>query len=146
MKLIFFLMGTLLWGNLSYTEVMWVGDPNFEARGCSLFGGIKLEPKSFAVCNSGVFCMGKVSCYFIHKDKLRNAFDWRSIIKQYNYGIDTWVLGESGVLCAASEDGSCDRININNCANLPSSQMGCSLKKVISPSIQVIPREEGDVK
>lgn len=77
---------------------MWVGDPNFEARGCTVFAGVQLEAMPLPACSSNLFCTGKVSCYFIHRDKLRNISDWASITIKYSPGIDTWIRGETGVL------------------------------------------------
>jgi hypothetical protein len=131
----------------SYSEVMWVGDPNFEARGCSGFGAAKLEEINFfPKCNMTNYCQGKVSCYFIHKDKLRNVSDWRTIMSKYPPGIDTWIKADSGVLCSAAVNDKCDTVNIDNCANMPGSAMNCTMKTIVSPSLQVIPKEEGNVK
>tara|TARA_B110001454_G_scaffold28073_1_gene27436 strand:+ start:29086 stop:29529 length:444 start_codon:yes stop_codon:yes gene_type:complete len=147
MKSIVILLGAVFISLFSYSEVMWVGDPNFEARGCSAFGDAPLEEINFfPKCKMTNYCVGKVSCYFIHKDRLRNVSDWRTIIDKYPAGIDTWIKGDSGVLCSAAFNGKCDIVNIDTCANMSGSAMNCTMKTVVSPSIQLIPKEEGNVK
>jgi hypothetical protein len=135
----------ILIGHFTFAEIGWVGDPNFEARGCKMMPGEKLTLAQFPICQNKVLCSGKMNCYFIHKDKLSTNLNWIQLTNSLQPGIDTWILADAPALCLP-KNGSCDNMNFTDCANMRPEKIGCSFTDIASPSFQAIPKKQENVK